>query len=273
MNKPKLLFTDIDGTLLNAVRDLSEATIAQIAGIKNEIPVVLVSARMPKQMRHLQEKLGLLHEPLIAYNGALVLADETIVHSTQVPLEIAEYLIAYNRNNPKGKFHISLYHNDEWYAPEYDYWAKREENNTKVSPDILSNEEAIEKWRNEGKGAHKITCMGDSDLIEEAFSHFTAKFEYDLHLYRAKDTYIEIAPKEVSKLTGIEKLLEFRYHTNTLEDVIAFGDNYNDMEMIAKVGYGIAMANARDEVKAVAKAITLHHAEDGVADYLNKIFS
>lgn len=273
MNKPKLLFTDIDGTLLNAVRDLSEVTINQINNIKNEIPVILVSARMPKQMRHLQEKLGILHQPLIAYNGALVLADEHIVHSTEIPLEIAEYLIAYNHNNQKGQFHISLYHNDEWYAPEYDYWAKREENNTKISPEILPNEKAIAKWKQEGKGAHKITCMGDTELIEEAFAHFASKFNHDLHLYRAKDTYIEIAPKEVSKLTGIVKMLEFKYPNCTLQDVIAFGDNYNDLEMIANVGFGIAVANARNEVKAVAKDITLHHAEDGVAVYLHKIFS
>ncbi|GLB48939.1 HAD family hydrolase [Neptunitalea lumnitzerae] len=273
MNKPKIVFSDIDGTLLNADRDLSEATISEINAIKNNVPVILVSARMPKQMRHLQAKLAILEEPIIAYNGALVLVDDKPIHSVEVPLEVIKYIVDYNNNNPKGKFHVSLYNNDEWYAPEYDYWAKREENNTKVAPEIKPNADAIAKWDKEEKGAHKITCMGDADLIEEAFNHFKSKFENTLHLYRAKDTYIEIAPKEVSKLTGIKKLLDFKYTDFSLADVIAFGDNYNDAEMIGNVGFGIAVANARDEVKAVAKDITLHHKEDGVAVYLKQIFS
>lgn len=272
MTKPKIVFSDIDGTLLNAEKELSDFTIAQILKIKNEIPVVLVSARMPKQMRHLQKELDLLHEPLVAYNGALVIVDDTPVHSAEVTLDIIEYLVNYNNNNPKGKFHISLYHNDEWYAPEYDYWAKREERNTKVSPEIKSNEEALIKWKNEKKGAHKITCMGDADLIEEAFAHFVEKFQDTLHLYRAKDTYIEIAPREVSKLTGIKKVLEHKYPF-TLAEAIAFGDNYNDTEMIANVGFGIAMENGRDEVKEAATAIATKNTDDGVAKYLEKIFS
>ncbi|SFU33752.1 hypothetical protein SAMN05216480_101841 [Pustulibacterium marinum] len=273
MTKPNIVFTDIDGTLLNADRDLSEATLSIVEKIKKDIPFVLVSARMPKQMKHIQEKLGVGYEPLIAYNGALVLVDNKPVHSVEVPLETAEYLMEYNESNPKGQFHISLYHHDEWYAPQNDFWAKREENNTKVTPEFLSNKEAIAKFKSEGKGLHKINCMGDADLIEEAFAHFKEKFENDLHLYRAKDTYIEIAPKEVSKLTGIKKVFEFKYPQFITEDVIAFGDNYNDAEMIGNVGWGIAVENARDEVKAVAKDITAHHKEDGVAKYLTKVFS
>ncbi|GLB53234.1 hypothetical protein NBRC110019_22740 [Neptunitalea chrysea] len=273
MTKPKIFFSDIDGTLLNAERDLSEATISEIGKIKNEVPIILVSARMPKQMRHLQEKLNVLHEPLISYNGALVLVDNKAIHSVEVPLDIIEYIVDYNSNNTDGQFHVSLYNNDEWYAPQYDYWAKREENNTKVTPEIKSNKEALSKWKLEGKGAHKITCMGDEHLIDAAFKHFAEKFEGILHLYRAKDTYIEIAPREVSKLTGIKKLLANKYTTLNLSDVIAFGDNYNDTEMIANVGYGIAVSNAREEVKAVAKDITLNHKEDGVAVYLKQIFS
>ena len=51
----KIIFSDIDGTLLNGDRTLSEATIRQVKRLKNTIPFILVSSRMPDQMYHLQE--------------------------------------------------------------------------------------------------------------------------------------------------------------------------------------------------------------------------
>lgn len=268
----KIFFSDIDGTLLNSNRDLSDLTISEIQKIKERIPIILVSARMPKQMYYLQEKLEILKSPLICYNGGLVLDDEKIIHSVEIPISFIESLIHYNENLTTEKFHISLFNNNDWYVEEYDYWAKREENNTRVSPEIKSNKEVLQLWKEKGKGAHKITCMGDATIIETAFNHLKNEFGNSLHLYRSKDTYIEIANKEVSKLTGIKKLLDACY-TISIDEAIAFGDNYNDVEMIKSVGHGVAVENARDEVKEVAKAITDKHYNDGVAKYLQKIFS
>lgn len=266
----KILFSDIDGTLLNADRDLSALTVNEIKRIKDEIPVILVSARMPKQMYHLQEKLNILENPLVCYNGALVLVDEKPIHSTEIAPEAMRHIVDYNENSPEGKFHISLFNTNSWYVEAYDRWAQREENNTKVSPEIKPNREVLEAWEPQQKGAHKITCMGDAHLIEKAYQHFKEHLGDELHLYRSKDTYIEIANKEVSKLTGIQKLLA--HYELSLEEAIAFGDNYNDTEMIAAVGQGVAVANARDEVRAVANAITDHHKEDGVAKFIRKVF-
>ena len=53
----------------------------------------------------------------------------------------------------------------------------------------------------------------------------------------------------------LDLLLDHSYEIN-LSEVIAFGDNYNDEEMIGGVGMGVAVGNARDEVKAVSNAIT-----------------
>lgn len=272
MKPVKIIFSDIDGTLLNADREVSQQTISQIKSIHKEIPFVLVSARMPQQMHYIQECLGILGQPLIAYNGALVMHGNQKIHSQEMPLSLVENLMEYNQQISNGKIHISLYNTNQWYAPTYDYWAKREENNTRTSPQILENEKVIEKWRNENKGVHKIMLMGEFDYIEPMYQHLTAVLGHDIHVYRAKDTYIEIADVKVSKLTGIQALLKHQYPFS-LSEVMAFGDNYNDIEMLQNVGYGIAVANAREQVKAVAKDITGHHKEDGVAQYLKKFFN
>jgi hydroxymethylpyrimidine pyrophosphatase-like HAD family hydrolase len=58
-----------------------------------------------------------------------------------------------------------------------------------------------------------------------------------------------------------------------MSEVVAFGDNYNDIELLEAVGWGVAVANAKEEVKAVAQEITLHHREDGVAATLERLNS
>lgn len=267
----KIIFSDIDGTLLNNERGVSDYTINQVKRIKDTTPFVLVSARMPKQMYHIQECLGVENEPLIAYNGALVMHHNTIIHSVEMPLSVVEILQRYNEEIADNQIHISLYNGNEWYAPTYDFWAKREENNTKTTPEIMPTSSVIQKWESENKGVHKIMLMGEVEYIEPMFQYLNAMFSNEIHIYRAKDTYIEIADISVSKLVGIKALLNNKYPFS-LSQVMAFGDNYNDLEMLQNVGFGIAVSNARDEVKAIAKAITLHHKEDGVAHYLENFF-
>ena len=57
------------------------------------------------------------------------------------------------------------------------------------------------------------------------------------------------------------------------QDVIAFGDNFNDLDMLQYAGLSIAMGNAPDEIKRAAKEVTASNNEDGIALVLNRIFS
>ena len=266
----KIIFSDIDGTLLNSERTISEYTEAQIKKIKSQLPFILVSSRMPRQMTYFQDQLDDRGQSMIAYNGALVLHREQVIHSTEIPVTTLDRLIGFNENASEP-IHISLYHGDEWTVNAMDHWAKREENNTRVTPEILSNKATLDKWEKENKGAHKVMCMGDPDQIDRIVAFLGDTYADTLHLYRSKDTYLEIADRRVSKLTGINLLLEAMGNDVSLEQAIAFGDNYNDIEMIRAVGMGVAVANAREELKEVANKITTHHKEDGVGRFLQEI--
>ena len=81
--KTKLICSDIDGTLLNKERELSERTITAIKS-NSHFPFILISSRMPKAMVHLQEELSISHLPLIAYNGGLILDNNKVLHSTEI---------------------------------------------------------------------------------------------------------------------------------------------------------------------------------------------
>ncbi|SDR65731.1 HAD family hydrolase [Gramella sp. MAR_2010_147] len=264
----KIIFSDIDGTLLNAERDLSNYTIETIKKLSNaDIPFILISSRMPAAMRHLQKKMHIEHLPLISYNGGLILIDGKSVSSTEIPIHILNRLLSFNKD---FDVHLSLFHNDEWYVPRDDFWTQREINNTKVQPEFENNQSVLERWTKENKGAHKIMAMGEEDKIDAIMAFLQQNFKDELHLYRSKPTYIEIAPRAISKLTAVQHLLDNHYKL-PLSQSMAFGDNYNDVEMIQGVGMGIAVGNAKPEVLEIAHMVTTPGKEDGVAKSITEL--
>ncbi len=265
----KIVFSDIDGTLLNKDRELSHGTIQAVKKLKNKVPFVLISARMPAAMRHLQKQLEIEHLPIICYNGGLIIANKEVRQSTVISLNILDDLVKFNE---ELNCHISLYHKDEWYVPQIDKWAEREIKNTKIIPAIKSNFQVITQWKEEGKGAHKIMAMGEPDKIDKISSFLSTSYNGMLHLYRSKDTYLEIASRQISKFSAIEFLLKEHFEI-PVSQAMAFGDNYNDVEMLKNIGYGIAVDNGRPEAREVANAIAGESIDDGVALFLNEMFA
>jgi Cof subfamily protein (haloacid dehalogenase superfamily) len=266
--KFRMLCSDIDGTLLDKNRSLSAATKNALAHIWHQygVPTVLVSSRMPSAMQHLLDEVP-LPMPLIAYNGALVLsAAQQVLHSVFTPARTAMHIAALAEVE---QLHIGLYRFDEWVTPQEDYWALREINNTKVRPQYAPMMPALEAWQ--ADGVHKVMLMGDADRLSRCQALLQQHFANELHLYRSKDTYLEINAKQVSKASAIA-LVQTLWNIPT-EAIIAFGDNWNDTEMLAYVGHGCAMQNAPDGVKAFADEIAPHHHEDGVAQVIHRYFN
>ncbi|MFD2516699.1 Cof-type HAD-IIB family hydrolase [Salinimicrobium flavum] len=265
----KIIFTDIDGTLLNKDRELSQLTKEVFRALQKKVPVVLISSRMPQAMTHLQQELHIEHQPLICYNGGLIIVDGKKVGSTEIPVAVVKSLEEFNSGLD---CHLSLYNNEDWFVPAMDEWAKREENNTRVTPEVKPAKEVIQEWEAQKKGAHKIMCMGKEEKIDAIEKYLLNEFRNELHLYRSKPTYLEIANKRVSKLTAIKVLLDQYFHLS-LKEILAFGDNYNDYEMLKAAGMGIAVGNARPEILKIANEITHEGKKDGVALSLQKLFN
>jgi Cof subfamily protein (haloacid dehalogenase superfamily) len=270
----RALCTDIDGTLLNSSRELSSRTIAAIQGLQPEIPVILASSRMPSAMRHLQDQLGILHHPMICFNGGYVLhfdgpgSEPVVLDSVEIPAGLCSAILDLARGT---EVHVSLYHRDHWYAPQADQWTAREERNTKVKATIADLRAVLAHWQQNDLGAHKVMCMGPEAEIAEIAAALNKQYGTDLHVYMSKSTYLEIAPRQISKATALKLLLKERYDIS-IDQVMAFGDNYNDIDMLQAVGKGIAVGNARQEVKAVVQETTLNSVEDGVAVAIEQYF-
>lgn len=260
--KYKILCSDLDGTLLSTKSDVSKNAIEQINKIKNETKIILVSARMPSGMRYIQEDLGITEQPIICYNGALVLSGNTELTSVFIPTDILKEIY---KLCSELEADLGLYFNNEWYVPKTSLRVEKEIKYTKSTPVFQDTEHTLSNWEKRNIGAHKIMLMCTKASADSLMPTLQKELGVALNLYRSNDTLIEIAPKSVSKLSAIKTLMK---EDETLNDIIAFGDNYNDIEMLENVGFGVAVANARDEVKAISNYITLENTKDGVAHYI-----
>jgi hypothetical protein len=258
----KLLCSDLDGTLLTTKSDVSNLAISEISRIKNNTKIVLVSARMPSGMYYIQKDLGILDQPIICYNGALIMHGNQELHSVTIPLDIVNQI--YDLALPLDT-HLGLYGYNEWFVPITSERVEKERKYTKTVPIFKTTLDTISDWKKRDIGAHKIMLMGTKDSADTLMAVLQEKLGNQLNIYRSNDTLIEVAPKSVSKLSAIQRLLT---KGESLDEIIAFGDNYNDIEMLEKVGCGVAVSNARQEVKNIANVITLNNTEDGVAVYI-----
>ncbi len=262
----KILCADLDGTLLSTKSDVSAFTISEIRRIKPTTKIILVSARMPIAMRYIQRDLGIENEPMICYNGALILDKNKEVYSIYINIEQIALLHQLSSNYD---IKLGLYYRDEWYVAESSERVKKEIHHTKANPIYQKTSDTLNDWQKRKIGAHKIMLMGSLDTIDGILPILRAEFDSVMNIYRSNDTLIEVTPKAISKLSAIETLLN---GNDTLNDVIAFGDNYNDDGMLRHTGYGVAVGNAREEIKAIADYITLKNTENGVAHFLNLHF-
>jgi Cof subfamily protein (haloacid dehalogenase superfamily) len=266
--------TDIDGTLLDIRRELSPATISAIKKIAPSTPVILASSRMPAAMTHLQHELGIAQYPLICYNGGYVISygnGSNGVHvfdSVVISLDVCRSIIHIGKNT---SIHMSLYYEDDWFAPARDQWTEREEKITKVRATIESPDHVLDRWQKDKSGAHKIMCMGPAEEVAEIHKLLNEKHGSDIHVYLSRPTYLELAPKSISKGSALKLILEKHFNI-PVADAIAFGDNYNDLDMLQVAGLGIAVANARSEVKAIAGEVTAKSTQDGVALAIGRWF-
>jgi Cof subfamily protein (haloacid dehalogenase superfamily) len=233
---------DIDGTLLNSNHQISKSVKDAINKVVNKknIPVILVSARMPK--------------------GIILDKDKTVLDKKFINASDLEQVYKLTKNYD---IHISLYKDDEWYIEEMDYWAKQESDITNIIPKISDFKELIELWKEEKKGPNKILCMANPEEIIKLKKDVKAD---DLNVYLSKPTYLEIMQSKASKTSAIQHL-QMKFNVSK-EEIIALGDNYNDIGMLEYVGFGVAMGNAPEGVKQCADFVTLTNDEDGVAETL-----
>lgn len=261
-----LFCTDIDGTLLDADRWLSEETIAAFA--KAALPIILASSRPPQAMRYLQEGLAIKGAPIIAYNGGLIFGkNNSVIGDYSFSLKIlAETIIHHKQHH----YNLSIYSHEYWFTDKEDAWSLREIRNTRTSPKYQSASDSLSFLDSRNLGIHKLMCMGAPEELDSLINTLQPLYSEGIHLYRSKDTYLEITPKHIDKAKALIHLLSNEY-TFGIDTVMSFGDNHNDEELLRLSGYGVAVANATDQLKKIANFVSPYtHKENAVAHAIKK---
>lgn len=260
----KIVFSDIDGTFLTNDHRVTEKTAGAVKSLlEKKVPFVLVSARMPEAIYPITEKIG-VKIPIISYSGGLVLTeDEKILYDKKILAEdVKNVLQEISARWPEVT--VNYYSGRKWFVKDVsDKRVVREMNITSATAENANFENLLEK----NILPNKILIMCEPPTCEEMERELGKRFE-NLNVVRSSKILLEIMDKTVTKAEGIEILL--KHYNFSAEEAIAFGDNYNDVEMLKFIGCGVAMGNAPEDVKKIANEITASNEEDGIYKFLAK---
>ncbi|SEN68131.1 hypothetical protein SAMN04488134_101625 [Amphibacillus marinus] len=281
----KLIATDLDGTLLSQVGEVSERNVqairqAQAAGIE----VVVATGRSYKSAFEPINKAG-LSCPIICLNGANIynIAGEQLRHITmtkKIALEIFEVV---NRENA----YFELYTNKGVYSQDRENFLDVIINiMLSAHPEITRAE--IEKRAEQRFQEESFVFTNDfraviNDPEIEVFKALAFSLEAD-GLVRIKQPFlnrqdltvtssgfdnVEFNHPEAQKGIALEQFAS--QYKISLQEIMAIGDNYNDVSMLDVVGRSVAMGNAEAGVKKRCKYVTASNIEDGVAQAIEAI--
>lgn len=261
----KIIFSDIDGTFLQddkKVHTLHATAIKSV--IANGLKFVFVSARMPEAIYPITDALNMAHTPVISYGGGLVLTEyEEIIFDKKMPAEDSRNILAEMRRTWQD-ITISYYTGRHWFVEEIDQRVIREMENTGAPVEIAKFDALFA----ENLLPNKIFIRCEPPTCREMEIELGKKFPA-LNVVRSAPHLLEIVDKSISKATGIKILL--KHYGFTLDEAIAFGDNYNDTEMLELIPQSVAMGNAPDAIKKIAAAVTDANEAGGIYTYLTKI--
>jgi len=261
----KMVFCDIDGTLLDSAHRISRGSRQKIQELNRAgIPFILVSARMPSGTFPLQRSLG-IKAPIVCYNGALIFNERgNPVKTVGIDRKKAILIDSFVKREWS---HVccSAYCYDDWISDNiHDRWIMQEQSITASVP----IEGKISDLIPEKGHIHKLLCMGEAEEISELYNALKEKFS-GLSIYRSKDTYLEIMDGDVSKSDAVKYLC--KDYDIPVEATVSFGDNFNDVDMLLATGTCFAMGNAPAEVKRLAQNVTLDNDHEGVIAGLKQL--
>lgn len=254
----RAVFCDIDGTLLDSAHALRPATARKILEIHNAgTPFILVSARSPSGVFPLQKAIG-ISGSVVCYGGALVM-DESghPVHSLAMDVRrIADLKKRIGNRWPAVA--ATVYSRDEWFVDDAgDPRVVMEAKITGVVPREIPRMDLAACVPE----VHKVFCVGSPEDIVN-MEPALADENSDLAVTKSDPRLLEIMHGRATKANAM-KYLCGAMRLSTAE-VVAFGDNYNDVDMLECAGLGIAMGNAPAEVKDKAKRVTADNDHEGV---------
>ena len=242
----KLIFSDLDGTLLHSDNTLSHTPLQAIKKVyAHDDLFIPISSRLPESIRSFVPYKA----PLVAHNGAIIILRDKIISYT-IPTDIVYDICSYCDDGDNW-YSTNQYFKD--HAIEESYIGKV---STKIGLEDIKKIQTI----------HKIVCIGSIDHV----TSYLKETYPSLHITRSASYYLEITHKEATKANAIQAVAS--HYQIPLENTVAFGDYYNDEDMLEMAGVSYVVDNAPNDLKEKADHVTLSNNDDGVAFILNQFY-
>lgn len=262
----KLVVSDIDGTFLNSEKKISPATLDVCRRLHFEkgVRFALASGRGRAGIRPVADALG-FPVFILACNGAEVF-DENGVSVYRRTLSLAETLALKSAvRDFSPDVETIVYAGDDWIADAMTDTVRGECYVMPVAP-LIGDPAAVIP---ENTPILKMIGVGTVENTTALMAKMAPMFP-QCDFYKSQHYIMEAVAKGVNKASGLDVLCA---HCGIdVAETIAFGDSYNDTEMLCRAGLGVAMGNAAPDVRKYAKRVAATNDDDGIAETLNEIF-
>ena len=262
----KILVLDIDGTLTNSKKEITPATKAAIREMLEQgHKVILASGRPTPGMRRFEKELELEKYGgyLLSFNGGKIVECRTgeIIYQRILSNSILPSLYRFAKDNQCG---LITYLGDEVISAfQPDEYVQLETRINGMPTRIVEHFVEFVDF-----DINKCLLTAPAEKAPQLEARLREMYAGVASVYRSEAFFIEVMPENVDKATSLEQMLESLGVAR--ENVICCGDGFNDISMIKFAGLGVAMENAKPEVKQAADYITASNDEDGVAEVIRK---
>jgi len=261
---PRLVAVDLDGTLLTSDKRITACSRAAVAGLERRgVAVLLCTGRPPRSARAYAAELGLTR-PFICYNGAALYepARDRARVRHHLDAEVAAEALGRLRGAFPGVM-AGVESDHGWYLEPA--MLDRRASEARLGPEAPTAVGPAERFLDAGTIKLFVRAEGPSGPVHASRM---AKAVAELPLQRtwSAGSMLELLDPRVDKRSALTAVC--RDLGIDRRDVAAFGDQHNDVEMIRWAGWGVAVANASEEARAAADAVTGSNDDDGVAAVL-----
>lgn len=262
----KVLVLDIDGTLTNTQKEITSGTKAAIWEILEKgHQVILASGRPTPGMRRYERELELEKHGgyLLSFNGGRIVDCKSgeIVYQRMLSPSIIPSLYRFAKDHGCG---LITYLGDQVISAfEPDEYVELEARINGLPIRTVENFVEFVDF-----DVNKCLMTAPPEVAPEYELALRESYEGFADIYRSEAFFIEIMPQHVNKATSLERMLESLGIPR--ENAICCGDGFNDISMIQYAGVGVAMGNAKPEVKAAADYVTGTNDEDGLVEVIRR---
>lgn len=262
----KIITLDLDDTLLNKDKIITSKNLIALKKAKElGIKIVIATGRPYRGTLEILNTLGIdkTDTYLFCFNGGVIysLKDHKVIFkktiSGKLVKEIYHEALKYNSN-----FHAFRV-NQELITPKLSHYTIYEAEINHIEPHVFDfntiqdDEEFI-----------KCMCVDKEEIIDNLISDMKAKYKEVCSVVRSAPWFLEFLNPASQKGEALKFLA--KYLNIDIQDTIAFGDSDNDLSMIKEAGIGVAMENAKDDIKSHADFVTKSNNDDGIAYALDK---